>query len=60
MSAADVAGFESEPFFAAAVHLRRWDDKGKVAGLKTPDLSHYRDLIDGLPQRKDVVSRRAT
>ena len=52
MSLADVARFESEPFFAAAVSLRRWDDQGKIAGLSTPDLLHYRDLIDALPLRK--------
>jgi predicted HD phosphohydrolase len=26
--------------------LRRWDDQGKVAGLKTPGLAEYRGLIE--------------
>jgi [1-hydroxy-2-(trimethylamino)ethyl]phosphonate dioxygenase len=45
MSAAEVATFESERFFADAVRIRRWDDQGKVAGAVTPALSAYRDLI---------------
>lgn len=46
MSAGDVAGFEAEPFQGEAVRVRRWDDRGKVAGLPTPALSDYRALIE--------------
>ncbi len=28
-----------------AVRLRRWDDDGKVAGLRIPPLDHYRPLL---------------
>jgi predicted HD phosphohydrolase len=45
MSAAEVASFESERYFTQAVSVRRWDDAGKVAGLVTPTLSAYLDLI---------------
>jgi phosphonate degradation associated HDIG domain protein len=45
MSAAEVATFERERFFADAVRVRRWDDQGKVAGLVTPALSAYGELI---------------
>ncbi len=45
MSAAEVATFETERFFADAVRIRRWDDGGKVAGLGTPALDAYGDLI---------------
>lgn len=45
MSAAEVAQFESEPFHAQAVLVRRCDDRGKVAGLKTRQLNDYRALV---------------
>lgn len=45
MAAAEVATFERERFFADAVRIRRWDDEGKVAGVVTPALSAYGDLI---------------
>jgi [1-hydroxy-2-(trimethylamino)ethyl]phosphonate dioxygenase len=45
MSAAEVAGFESERYFREAVGVRRWDDDGKVAGLVTPPLADYATLI---------------
>jgi [1-hydroxy-2-(trimethylamino)ethyl]phosphonate dioxygenase len=49
MSAPEVAQFESERYFTAAVQVRRWDDQGKVAGLKTPQLAAYA-LIAGSAQ----------
>ena len=45
MSPAEVAKFESERYFKQAVSVRRWDDAGKVAGLVTPDLATYLELI---------------
>lgn len=48
MAAPEVARFEAEPFHKEAVRVRQWDDQGKVAGLKTPDLRHYRPLIEEL------------
>jgi [1-hydroxy-2-(trimethylamino)ethyl]phosphonate dioxygenase len=48
MTAQEVAMFETEPFHQDAVRIRRWDDQGKVAGLKTPGLSDYRLLIERL------------
>jgi predicted HD phosphohydrolase len=48
MAAHEVARFEAEPFHKQAVRVRQWDDQGKVAGLKTPDLRHYRPLIEEL------------
>lgn len=46
MSAAEVARFEAEPFFKDAVRIRQWDDRGKIAGLKTPDLRDFRALLE--------------
>jgi [1-hydroxy-2-(trimethylamino)ethyl]phosphonate dioxygenase len=45
MSAGEVAKFEAEPFHAQAVQVRRCDDRGKIAGLKTRGLDDYRPLL---------------
>jgi [1-hydroxy-2-(trimethylamino)ethyl]phosphonate dioxygenase len=44
----EAARFEAEPYYREAVVVRRCDDQGKVAGLKTPLLPDYRVLIDSL------------
>jgi phosphonate degradation associated HDIG domain protein len=46
MAPDEITQFESERFFRDAVRLRLWDDQGKVAGLSTPALADFRDLID--------------
>jgi len=46
MSATEVTDFESQPWWREAVRLRRWDDQGKVAGLKTLALLDYAPLIE--------------
>lgn len=48
MAAHEVAQFETEPLHSQAVRVRRWDDQGKVKGLKTPSLEDYRALIEGV------------
>jgi [1-hydroxy-2-(trimethylamino)ethyl]phosphonate dioxygenase len=45
MTSAEVAEFESNPFFRDAVRLRHWDDTAKVPGLTVPGPSHYRDRL---------------
>ena len=50
MSAHEVTRFEAERFCRDAVRVRRWDDQGKVAGLKTPGLDAYLPLIERLAQ----------
>lgn len=50
MSAAECAVFESHPFFADALLLRRIDDAGKRPGWAVPPLESYRDLLAGLLQ----------
>jgi [1-hydroxy-2-(trimethylamino)ethyl]phosphonate dioxygenase len=44
----DVSRFEAERFWQEAVRVRRWDDQGKVAGLKTAPLETYAPLIERL------------
>jgi len=46
--AEDVAAFESSPYAKDAVRLRRYDDVGKVAGMETPDLEHYRPVLEAV------------
>jgi [1-hydroxy-2-(trimethylamino)ethyl]phosphonate dioxygenase len=48
MSDAQIAAFRLEPFHRDAIELRQWDDKGKIAGLVTPDFAYYRGLIEQL------------
>lgn len=46
MSADETRAFELEPHYRAAVRLRRWDDQGKVAGLATPPLESYLEMLN--------------
>jgi phosphonate degradation associated HDIG domain protein len=46
MSAAEAAAFRADPHAAAAVRVRGWDDRAKVAGLATPDFSHFRPHLE--------------
>ena len=48
MSAEEAVRFESQPYHRDAVLVRRCDDLGKVAGLRTPGLADYRALIEAL------------
>jgi phosphonate degradation associated HDIG domain protein len=44
----EVAAFEGNPGFDAAVCLRRWDDGGKVDGLEVRGLDDYVALLERL------------
>jgi phosphonate degradation associated HDIG domain protein len=50
-SPAEVAEFDRSPFAPDAVRLRRYDDVGKVAGLETPGLEHYRPVLEAALRR---------
>lgn len=52
LSADEVASFEAEPGYRAAVVVRRCDDRGKVAGLATRRLEEYRGLLQSLAARR--------
>jgi phosphonate degradation associated HDIG domain protein len=41
----EVAEFQRNPYADEAVRLRRWDDVGKIEGLDTPSLDHYRPAL---------------
>ena len=51
MTPGELLQFETQPFHCEAVRLRRWDDQGKVVGLKTPGLAEYRALIEEFVRR---------
>jgi [1-hydroxy-2-(trimethylamino)ethyl]phosphonate dioxygenase len=46
MSTGETRAFEREPYHREAVRVRRWDDQGKVAGLGTPPLEAYLELLN--------------
>jgi len=46
MSSEEIRAFEREPYYREAVRVRRWDDQGKVAGLKVPPLEAYLDRLN--------------
>ena len=48
MSPGEAARFETEAFHRDAVLVRRCDDRGKVAGLKTPRIEDYGPMIEAL------------
>jgi [1-hydroxy-2-(trimethylamino)ethyl]phosphonate dioxygenase len=52
MTSDEILQFETQPGSVDAVRLRRWDDQGKVAGLKTPGLHEYRALIEEFALRE--------
>lgn len=45
MSIEEVAAFRRHRYFRDAVRLRLWDDRAKVPGLPTEDLSRYAGVI---------------
>jgi [1-hydroxy-2-(trimethylamino)ethyl]phosphonate dioxygenase len=47
----EVSAFESSPYADDAVRLRRYDDAGKFPGLDTPDLEHYRPILEAALRR---------
>jgi [1-hydroxy-2-(trimethylamino)ethyl]phosphonate dioxygenase len=52
MSTGEVLAFESERFYREAVRIRRWDDRGKVAGLRTAGLDEHRGLVEAATIRR--------
>ena len=42
----EIAEFERGEFAEEALRLRRWDDFGKIPGLPTPPVEHYRPALE--------------
>jgi gamma-butyrobetaine dioxygenase len=47
----EAATFRASPYADDAVRLRRYDDVGKDPGMATPDLEHYRPLLESVLTR---------
>jgi phosphonate degradation associated HDIG domain protein len=45
MSLNELADFRQLPFFDEAVQIRRWDDAGKVAGMRTLTFDDFRPVL---------------
>ncbi len=45
MTAKEVAEFETNPFFGEIIMVRKWDDAGKIAGMKTKTFNDYSGLL---------------
>lgn len=41
MTQAEIADFESEPNYEAALRIRAWDDAAKVPGQRTPSIESF-------------------
>jgi len=41
MSESEIEEFESNPFYQAAITLRKWDDQAKLVGLEIPEIEAY-------------------
>lgn len=52
MSVAEADAFEAEAGFAAAVKLRRYDELGKVEGVRLAPMRAYRDLLTALASQR--------
>lgn len=48
MNASEAAAFEAGAHYDNAVRVRRYDDRGKVPDMKTPDLESFRPLLEAL------------
>lgn len=46
MNAAEIRNFEDSPHYHDAIKLRHYDDQGKIVGMITPDLEHYRPFLE--------------
>ncbi len=42
----EVKEFEKNPYFKQAIQVRRYDEAGKVPGMETPPIEHYRSIIE--------------
>lgn len=55
MSAPEVAEFEQNPHFRAAVRLRRWDDLAKDPHCVTPPLAHFEACLRQAARAGDAL-----
>jgi phosphonate degradation associated HDIG domain protein len=51
MAADEIVSFETNPNLDAIVKVRRYDDAGKVADMKTPDFTHFAPVVQRVVDR---------
>ncbi len=51
MQGPDLAGFEANPYAAAACRVRRWDDAAKDPQMPVPSFDHFRPVLRRLSRR---------
>lgn len=51
--------FEQQPHAWGAVQLRRWDDRAKEAGKRTPPLAYYLGVLEDMLQAPDHSAKIA-
>lgn len=51
MTEEEAQAFERHPQFDRAIRVRRYDDRGKIAGMKTPDLDAFRPVLESVVVR---------
>jgi phosphonate degradation associated HDIG domain protein len=59
MSPEEVAAFETQPNVRDIVKVRRFDDAGKVAGMRTPGFKHYAPLLQRIVDAHCLTSGQA-
>ncbi len=55
MSGSEVKAFLREPWASSAATLRRIDESGRLPGVDTPPLEHFRPLLEGLVERHLMI-----
>jgi gamma-butyrobetaine dioxygenase len=48
MHGAELAKFEAHPYAAAAIRVRRWDDRAKDPAVEPPPFSHFEPMLRSL------------
>jgi phosphonate degradation associated HDIG domain protein len=48
MQGAELAEFEAQPYAAAAIRVRRWDDRAKEPEVEPPPFSHFEHVLRAL------------
>jgi phosphonate degradation associated HDIG domain protein len=48
MTTAEATAFADQPYAAATLSLRRWDEMGRVPGMATPSLAHFRPCLEAV------------
>ena len=58
MQGPDLAGFEANPYAAAACRVRRWDDAAKDPQMPVPSFDHFRPVLRRLSRQRAAGRER--